>query len=119
MDALQEKKLQDAGVDINGGVRRFAGKYELYEQFLFRFPSDPTFSALVQSMNQKDWAQALSAAHTLKGVAGNLGMNRLFHACDETVKHFRADDPIGAERSYIDLKTAYQDILNLLSVEEE
>lgn len=49
-------------------VRKFIGKY----------PSDTSWGSLESAINSQDWEAAFRAAHTLKGVAQNLGFQRLY-----------------------------------------
>lgn len=49
-------------------VRKFIGKY----------PADTSWDSLESAINSQDWEAAFRAAHTLKGVAQNLGFQRLY-----------------------------------------
>ena len=49
-------------------VRKFIGKY----------PADTSWGSLESAINSQDWETAFRAAHTLKGVAQNLGFQRLY-----------------------------------------
>ena len=51
-------------------VRKFIGKY----------PADTSWGSLESAINSQDWEAAFRAAHTLKGVAQNLGFPRLYQA---------------------------------------
>lgn len=118
MDEVKVKKLQEIDVDVKGGISRFAGNAGMYERFLDKFPSEPTFGLLVAAMKQQNLDEAQSAAHTLKGVAGNLGMNRLYLTCSDMVGHLRSGEQKKAEHSYEMLKTAYEEIINVVQLEE-
>ena len=43
-----------------------------------KFPDDPSFSQLKNSLAEKNTKEAFRAAHTLKGVAQNLGFTPLY-----------------------------------------
>ena len=47
------------------------------------------------------------AAHTLKGVAGNLGLNGLMKACAEMVVQLRSNSMEGALAAYPTVKEYY------------
>lgn len=49
-------------------VRKFIGKY----------PADTSWGSLESAINSQDWEAAFRAAHTLKGVAQNLGFQKLY-----------------------------------------
>ncbi len=66
-------------VDTAAGLNNLGGNERLYLQLLQRFAAQNAAagSALRQAMRDKDWEQARHTAHTLKGVAANLGADAL------------------------------------------
>ena len=92
--------LKAAGVDTEGALNRFSGNAALYERFLLQFPKDGNFGLIGPALAAGDMDAALRAAHTLKGVSGNLGMKRLYDACSETVRLIRAGEARQAAASY-------------------
>ena len=111
--------LKAAGVDTEGALNRFCGNAALYERFLLRFPEDENFGLIGPAFAAGDAEGALRAAHTLKGVSGNLGLKRLYDACSETVRLIRAGDVQAAAASYGALETAYLEVCAALSQAEE
>ena len=73
---LQEA-LTEAGVDIEHTLKRFAGNAALLERFVRKLPSDPSFGEIETALKAGNMADAERAAHTLKGVAANLGFQAL------------------------------------------
>lgn len=61
-----------------GQVERRLSSEKLLRRFLAKFPEDGSFPALCSAMEEGCRDQAFRAAHTLKGVSGNLGLERLF-----------------------------------------
>lgn len=109
------RALQDAGVDVEGSVRRFAGNAALYEKFLSRFPTDPNFAAGAAALEAEDWEGMLHAVHTLKGVSGNLGLNHIFDDCAQIVVSLRAGEREEAGRTFREQLTgAYESICQLI-----
>lgn len=83
-------ELQNAGgVDVDGALERMGGSEELYETILGMFLTDENYGKLTEAMAVGDEANALGYAHTLKGMCGNLGLDRLFHYSDDMVETFR------------------------------
>lgn len=117
MDTKMVLALREAGVDTEGALRRFGGKSELYERFLMKFLSDENFSQIGPALSQQNWEGALMAAHTLKGVSANLGMNRLYKACSAVVDLIRADQGGQAQAAFPELEEAYRQICDVLSAE--
>jgi HPt (histidine-containing phosphotransfer) domain-containing protein len=110
MNESMLEKLKEAGVDTEGALRRFVGNAKLYCQFLSDFPNDENFSLILPALEKQDFEGALTAVHTLKGVSGNLGLNRLFAASSNMVALIRAGEHEKAAASYGEVKRAYEDI---------
>ncbi len=73
-------------------LQRFGGSEALLLRFVRKFPGEPTFGQLKAAMEAGDWKGVETAAHTLKGVAGNLGFQQLFSLSQQMVDAVRRDD---------------------------
>jgi PAS domain S-box-containing protein len=83
------------GIDVAGGLERVVGNEQLYRdlltQFVAKHESSPAeIKAVLES---GDRSQAERIAHSLKGVAGNLGINRIFRLATSLEKAIRESDP--------------------------
>ena len=69
-----------AGVDVAAGLARTAGNKRLYRDLLAQFAARHEFAGnrIKEALESRDQDQAERLAHSLKGVAGNLGINRIF-----------------------------------------
>lgn len=67
------------GLDVTEGLRRVLGKKSLYLSMLRKFVSgQKNFTAQIsQALEEEDWGLAERLAHTLKGVAGNIGAGEI------------------------------------------
>ncbi|UWP60224.1 Hpt domain-containing protein [Ruminococcus gauvreauii] len=99
--------LQDAGIDYDAAVARFSGNSGLYLRFLHKFLQDENMELFTCSMREEHYEDALLAAHTLKGVAGNLGLTRLFDLCSQIVVDLRSDNTAQAQKLFPSAKEAY------------
>ena len=99
-----EKKLIEYGADVAGAKERFMGDRELYLQCIEMFRADEGFGNLGKALAAKDYRAAFEQAHTLKGVAGNLGLTPLFTAICAIVEPLRAGD-------HSDLDAKYDEII--------
>lgn len=81
--------LASRGNDASGALARFLGDEALYEACFRQFLADPAFGALETAMDSGDGAAAFETAHTIKGVAGNLGLTELYHAACALVEPLR------------------------------
>ena len=75
---MNQQECQQAGINYAEGVARFVGNASLYEHFLAEFLKDGTFAELEQAMAAGDAKAAFNAAHTLKGLTGNLSLSALY-----------------------------------------
>lgn len=71
------------GLDIKQALSHINNKYELYLKLLGLFKKNHSQDVLSLSnlIEQQDWDQAQIVAHTLKGVAGNIGATDIFITC--------------------------------------
>ena len=99
--------LREAGVDVEGALERLMGSEALLERFLKKFPADPNYAGLVSAVERGDHEAALTAAHTLKGMCGNLSMTALFDLLTRQVALFPAEDWAGAAGLMPEISAAY------------
>ena len=67
------------GIDIEGGIRRVGGNRKLYRNILMKFRSSQAnaVTEVKAAVADDDMESATRAAHTVKGVAGNIGADDL------------------------------------------
>lgn len=94
------KRLTAYGADMDGALERFVGDEALYADCFGLFLKDPSFAALDAALASGDYAAAFDAAHTLKGVAGNLGLTPLYDAVCSLVEPLRRQDCTGLDAPY-------------------
>ena len=79
-------------LDMQFGVSQLSGNRQLLIKLLnkFREENEETVERLQQALQQQDLSTSKSIVHTLKGVAGNLGMRVLHQNCkrlEEAILH--------------------------------
>jgi len=94
-------------MDLEQTLARFVGNEALLLKFLKRFLEDKTFEQLTQAIAGKDAEAGFHAAHTLKGVAGNLGLGALFNAISPMVEVLRGSDPGSAGAMFEEVSVQY------------
>lgn len=109
--------LQDAGVDVDCAVKRFGDNSALYEKFLMKFPDDDNFEKAVEAFRIKNWSELEISVHTLKGVSGNLGFDRLYNVCSKIVLLLRENRQGEIEKPFAEMKAAYEEIIRILTDE--
>lgn len=88
MQSMQEK-LEDYGMDYKGTLERFMGNEGLYLRVLGKLEKDDNAQKLQEAIDAGDLNAAFNAAHTLKGVAANLGLSPLLEAVNAIVEPLR------------------------------
>ena len=82
------------GIDTESGLCRVGGNREVYQGILLRFYEqfDDFDSVIRSSVKSSEMESAVRAAHTLKGVAGNIGASELQEAAAELERSLRGGD---------------------------
>ncbi|WP_302779980.1 Hpt domain-containing protein [Intestinimonas butyriciproducens] len=113
MEAWKKEQLTAAGVDVHGALERFMGNEALLERMLQRFTGDANYAQLLAA-DKRDTEEALRAAHTLKGMTGNLSMTALCPLFTRQVELLRAGDPDGAYAMLPEITLAYERIVGAI-----
>ncbi|MDR0974581.1 MAG: Hpt domain-containing protein [Ruminococcus sp.] len=76
--------LSEAGVDVKSALSRMLNKEEMYKKFLRKFREDKNIYLLKDVIESEDYTaeqfgQIFHYAHTVKGVAGNLGLTEVYN----------------------------------------
>lgn len=99
--------LLNAGIEPDSAIERFMGNEGLYMKYLLRFPEDENYRKLCDSIDIKDCKSAFIAAHTLKGVCGNLSLTEMEQILREQVEYLRNGDLEKAQNMMKQLKNTY------------
>jgi CheY-like chemotaxis protein len=86
------------GVDIEGGLQRVAGNKRLYRDLLSRFATKQSSAGkqIAAAIESGDHILAERLAHSLKGAAGNIGINHIFHSAgklESAIRELHGDVP--------------------------
>lgn len=112
-DILREKML-DAGVNIETAMERFMNNEQLLVKFLKKFPQDPNYDAMLVAVEEKRYEDAFKAAHTLKGVCGNLSLESLYENVCKVVELLRGGKGEGIDTVLPDAKAEYERVVAIL-----
>ena len=106
---MDKQVLIDAGFDYEGGLSRCMGDKALYEKLLGMFKRDRSFERLQDGMARESIKDAFEGAHSLKGVAGNLGMTELYNTDVELTEALRGEgDMAKAKELYPAVIASYE-----------
>lgn len=92
MDEKRKKELVGAGIHVDEGTARMMGNEDFYIRLLQEFPSDKSYARLLQALQTRDLDAARKAAHTLKGLTGDLSIAVLFIPLTEIMEALRRRD---------------------------
>ncbi|MBE7070898.1 MAG: Hpt domain-containing protein [Ruminococcaceae bacterium] len=82
--------LQAFGADTADGLNRCMGNADFYIRLIGKAMDDKNFAALETALNAKDLDAAFEAAHSLKGVLGNLALTPIYKPVFEMTELLRA-----------------------------
>ncbi|MEG2731875.1 MAG: Hpt domain-containing protein [Clostridium sp.] len=86
------ERLERYGADVEGAMGRFLEDHDLYGTCFSLFLKEDNFEKLGIALSEKDYTEAFEAAHTLKGVAGNMGLTPIYDVICTMVENLRSQD---------------------------
>ena len=86
--------LKQFGADTDDGLTRCMGNEGFYFKLIGKVVEDKNFEALEEAVAAKDLAAAFDAAHSLKGVLGNLALTPIYDPVFEITELLRARSDI-------------------------
>lgn len=110
----QVKKLEGLGVNLEDTLERFVDNEQLYLKCLNKLLDDKNYTNMLSAIDEEDAEAAFDAAHALKGVSANLGLDKLFKEMKVITEVFRAGkldyDSDNLER----LQAAYKEAIGVI-----
>lgn len=106
--------LENAGIDYKSGLARFMGNETVYKKCLLMFPDDKSYEKMKEAITSGNIKEAFNTAHTLKGVAGNLSMTRLYEHTVPLVEKLRGGDMSDIDAMLSDVDKDYSDVVKAL-----
>lgn len=125
MDEMLKAKLMEAKVDVAAGLGRFMNNETLYMKFLNKFPDEPTYHKLKESLEAGDTPEAFRQAHTLKGVCGNLSLTVMAEWTEKLTELLRNKETLTQEeqaqaKAYMnEIDENYQKISDILNANRQ
>ena len=109
--------LKDCYIKFGGDFDEVLGRLrreQTVQKFVYKFLDDKSFSLFEASMGNKDYAEALRAVHTLKGICQNLSFARLFESSSLATIALKEDDWNKALDMMPQLSKDYHAIINAI-----
>lgn len=111
---MDKALLISANVDYENGKKRFAGNTVLYEKYLLKFKEDIHYQGVKNAFTSGDYETLLKEAHTLKGVAGTLGLLDIYQRSSDIVTALRTERKEEIPELVYQLQLAYEKIIEIL-----
>ncbi len=83
------------------------GSEKAVTEFVKKFGKDKTVAELKNSLDEADCSRSFGFAHTLKGVAAELGFNSLAAAASDLTEILRRGTLIGADEAFMKTELRY------------
>ena len=83
-------KLRSYGADVDEGLSRCVNNEAFYLRLVGMALADGNFETLSSALAEGDLRRAFEAAHSLKGVLGNLSLTPLYKPVSEITELLRA-----------------------------
>ena len=104
---------ESMGSDYEGVLGRM-GSEGMVKRFALKFLDDPSYSNLVKAVEEQNAEEAFRAAHTLKGICLNLGLDRLYKVSAELTEKLRGKELVDYEESYREVQKEYENTINAI-----
>jgi len=95
------------GGDYEGVCSRLISE-QLVKKFLLKFLDDGSFNTLAASLKDGNDEEAFRAAHTIKGVCQNLGLDKLYLSSSALTEALRGGKKESADGLFEKVKTDYE-----------
>lgn len=92
------EELKQLGVNVDEALERFMNNTSLYERMLGKLIDAVNSTEVMPAFEAQDLETALTNAHTLKGVMGNLSITPLYNAYSDIVRLLRENKPEQARK---------------------
>ena len=119
--AVLWKEKGDRIMDLKELYDQIGGNYQetisrlpsepMVKKFVLKYPGDPSFNQLKDALADQDWELAFRASHTLKGVAQNLGMDRLYKTAATLCDAVRGPKPLEDASLWPLVVAAHEEVL--------
>lgn len=102
------------GGDYSDVIKRLVSE-EFATRFVLKFSADGSFALLTDAMKNRNAENAFRAAHTLKGVAQNLGFGNLGKSASALTEVLRNRTFLGADDLYEKVKADYSALISAIN----
>ena len=102
-----EQMYSAIGGDYRGVMERLPSA-DFVRRFALKFLDDSSYENLVKAVEEQNAEEAFRAAHTLKGICLNLGLDSLYKVSACLTEKLRGREFNGYEEAYEEVQQEYQ-----------
>jgi len=109
--------LHDGGINFELGLSYVAGNEDIYKRFLLKFYNNNKnfIDKYENAIHNKDYEQAEAMAHSMKGVAGYIGAEKISEMCKNLEQSIRDNDLKNIDTILSKLKSHFNKIIDIIS----
>ena len=102
-------ELAGVGLNVPDMIEHFMDSESMFLKYLYKFfdSADSVVMELTSAAEKEDYQGMLFAAHSLKGLAGNIGLNGVYLPAKKIVDQIRADDYSSCAEDFRKLQENY------------
>lgn len=103
------EEMLTVGLNVPEMIEHFMDREDMFLKYLYKFfdAADSVVLELTAAAENEDYQNMLFTAHSLKGLAGNIGLNGVFLPAKRIVDEIRADDTSRCGEDFRQLQDAY------------
>ena len=105
--------LKTYGADTDTGLARCVGNEALYLRLVKSVCDDPCFDKLTEAVETGALKEGFEAAHSLKGVLGNLSLTPIYDKAVEITEHLRNETEMDYKLLVGELNSLRNDLKSL------
>ena len=109
------KRLADLGCDVEDAMERFLDDEDFYMECLEQVLYDPQFQRLQTALENHQLQEGFDCAHTLKGLAANLGLTSLASMASRITEPLREGKEADFMRLYQDLQSEREKYIAIIT----
>lgn len=107
-------QLKEIGVEVDSVILRLGGNEAIYLSICDKFRYDQNYQLFQTAITENDLHKAVFHIHTLKGIAANLGFNRLEQITSYIMEDLKKNDLEALQHNIKDLTEEQKKLINIL-----
>lgn len=103
------EEMEAVGLNVPDMIEHFMDSESMFMKYLYKFfdSADGVVMELTSAAEKEDYSAMLFAAHSLKGLAGNIGLNGVYLPAKKLVDEIRAGDHSECAADFRKLQECY------------